>query len=444
MSVVQKAREHLRIVRLEMENFKRIRAISICPDGNVVEIRGENGSGKSSILDGLWAVFEGKGVIQSRPIRDGEDRGFVKVTLSNGMVGTRTFKRKPDGQSFTTDLKFESADGARFSGPQEMFNALIGELSFDPLEFARSDKKTQFDKVKALVPGVDFDKIEGLDAADRSKRTEINALAKEKRAQAGPSIPNAPTARIDEAALIDEMQRSVEHNGAIERERANRSETLRRISLMEQATANAAAEIETLRRRIEDLLTVEAVERAGIATTRAAYDALPALAEPIDATAVRAQLDAAKIANAAFDKQAQRNAMIVQAELAEMDSEDLTAAIKKREADKQAAIAKAGIPVAGVSFGDGEILLRGVPFDQGSDAEQLIASIELAAALDPTLRVMRVKEASLLDKKSMAIVHRLAGEHDFQIWTECVAHGETTGFIIEDGALRAPRLQAAE
>ena len=49
----------MKIVSLEAENYKRLKAVEITPDGNMVVIGGRNAQGKSSVLDAIWAALGG-------------------------------------------------------------------------------------------------------------------------------------------------------------------------------------------------------------------------------------------------------------------------------------------------------------------------------------------------------------------------------------------------
>ncbi len=44
----------MKIVQLQAENVKRLKAVEISPEGHIVEITGRNGQGKSSVLDAIW------------------------------------------------------------------------------------------------------------------------------------------------------------------------------------------------------------------------------------------------------------------------------------------------------------------------------------------------------------------------------------------------------
>jgi recombinational DNA repair ATPase RecF len=63
----------MKIIELQAENVKRLRAVTITPEGNIVEISGRNGQGKTSVLDAIWWAVSGTTHIQAVPIRKGEN-----------------------------------------------------------------------------------------------------------------------------------------------------------------------------------------------------------------------------------------------------------------------------------------------------------------------------------------------------------------------------------
>jgi hypothetical protein len=88
------------------------------------------------------------------------------------------------------------------------------------------------------------------------------------------------------------------------------------------------------------------------------------------------------------------------------------------------------------------VLLNELPFEQASDAERLSASVRIAAALAPKLRVIRIRDGSLLDDSSMALLRQFAQDHDFQMWIERVDSTGAVGFVIEDGHVRKAEVAA--
>jgi hypothetical protein len=86
-----------------------------------------------------------------------------------------------------------------------------------------------------------------------------------------------------------------------------------------------------------------------------------------------------------------------------------------------------------LTFGDNDILLDGLPFSQASTARKIRVSTALLMALKPELRVLLVREGSLLDDEARAALEADAREHDFVVLMECVGAGDGSGIVIEDG-----------
>lgn len=121
-------------------------------------------------------------------------------------------------------------------------------------------------------------------------------------------------------------------------------------------------------------------------------------------------------------------------------------AMEAREQARLDAIGKAEMPIPGLSFGDGVVTFNGLPLNQASDAEQLMISTAIAAALNPKLRVIRIRDGSLLDDDAMVRLAAFAEERDMQIWIERVDGSGTVGIVMEDGHVKgaAPEAVAAE
>lgn len=419
----------MKIVQLQAENVKRLKAVEISPEGHIVEITGRNGQGKSSVLDAIWWALAGTTHIQAVPIRKGENEARIRLDLGEIKV-VRTFRKRED-QTFTTSIAVESTDGARYPSPQRMLDGLLGALSFDPLAFTRMDGKAQLEALKRFVPGVDFEAIERANKADYDRRTDVNRQVRALRAQASAIIvpPDVPAARIDDAALVAEMERAGEHNALIERRRAGREAAAAEVKRLDAEAERIRAEIAVLNDRLRDTAGTADQKRGQLANA----EALP---KPIDTAALRERIADASRANAALARHEERARVEAQATEAETQSAALTKAIEERVAAKREAIAKAELPVPGLGFGDDEILLDGVPFDQASSAEQLRTSVAIAMAANPKLRVIRVQDGSLLDEEAMRILAEMAQAADYQVWIEVVQSGRSAAIVIEDGSVK--------
>ncbi len=359
---------------------------------------------------------------------------------------TRRFTRQED-ETFTTAITVENAEGARFGEPQKVLSSLLGALAFDPLQFVRMEPKEQVKTLRAMVPDVDFVMIDAANAADYSKRTELGRTEKSLRAQADAiHVPEGtPTAAIDEAALVAKLEQAGGHNASIERLKAIRQNSQNEIAKATQYRTRDVEELEALKDRMADLEARIAGGATLIRQLEEELAGLPPLPQPIDTSDVRREIEMARYTNTNV-RAASTKAQLAQRALeAEVAAGKLTKAIAVRLAQVADAVNKAQLPVPGLSFGDGQVLLNGLPFDQASSAEQLRASMAIAMAGNPKLQVIRVKDGSLLDEEGLRIVAEMAEEHGFQVWMERVETSGKVGFVIEDGALKsAPVLQAAE
>src|ERR1700685_2299474 len=73
--------DDLRIYELRAENFKRLSAITIRPDGSVIVISGRNGQGKTSAIDAIAVAIGGKKAAPAEPIRKGQDKAEINLDL---------------------------------------------------------------------------------------------------------------------------------------------------------------------------------------------------------------------------------------------------------------------------------------------------------------------------------------------------------------------------
>lgn len=418
----------MRILELKAENFARLKAVTIRPDGALVQITGANDAGKSSALGAIWACLKGRAAAPPVPIRKGAEEARIQLELGRERTQlkvTRTFATNDAGE-LTTSVAVVS-DGRRItSKPQALLDAVLGEFAIDPLAFARMPAKDQFDRIKALVPGFDFATV----AAERERlynaRTDANRQEKTARA-AGDSVvlpPGPEPKAVDVSASIDALQAAGATNQQITAERAERRRR-------QTAIDGWLDEAEQLRARAAGLEAKAKTEQAGL-------DALPALGEPVDTEALRAGIAAAESTNAVRAKHAIRRDHHAAADQWAAKSAAYTAGIDALNREKQDAIEAAKIPVDGLSFGDGVVLLNGLPFAQAAMSQKLRASTQLAIALNDrpdALRLVTIDEGSELDSHSLAALEELAEQHDFQIILTRVDESGAVGFVLEDGAL---------
>lgn len=405
----------LRIVRLTAENVKRLKAVEITPDGDLVTITGRNAQGKSSVLDAIWLALGGGAASKAttRPVRDGEDHARVTLDLGELPV-TREWK----GDRST--LTVASADGATYNSPQRVLDALVGRLSFDPLAFTRLSAREQRESLLDLVDlNVDLASLDAQRKALYDERTEVGRQGKA-IGDVPPVDETLPSAEQSASDLIAQIRAAEERRRDIDRARADLDLLVKRGTEVTEAIARLQAELHHLGQQ-------HAAEQVRL-------DAAPA---PADTAALETQLADVEATNAriranaaARDKQAAHAALYERyAALGDQISE--------LDQAKARALASATFPVEGLGFDETGVTFKGVPFSQASSAEQIRVSLAMAMALNPTLRVIRILDGSLLDDDSMQMVADAAKEGGYQVWIERVSDPSESAIVIEDGEVSA-------
>ena len=431
----------MKIIKLEAQNVKRLKAVTIEPNGNMIVIGGENGNGKSSTLDAILYGMGGKSAICKEPLRRGEKKGQTVITTDT-LVIKRTFTEGGGGT-----LTVENKEGASYKSPQAILDALVGEIAFDPLSFANEEGK-QLERLKRLV-GLDFSKQDAERKALYDERTAVNreykaALARFNAAPKQDVPPDTQPEKVDVAALMREFDSAQAVNAASAKKR-NDLEDIR------TATKDLDADIRDIKKRIEDL-QAELYEmertRAGLvnegADLEAVVDALVDTdTQPIKDRIASAQAindsirDRAEARSTAIRANAEKDRLKVESDAKQAESEAITARIDAVDRQKAEALAGAKFPIPGLSFDDTGVIYNGLPLEQASDAEKLRVSVAIGLAMNPELKVLLIRNGSLLDENSLRMVAEMAEAADAQVWMERVGHGKECSVIIEDGMVKA-------
>lgn len=405
----------MKIIELKSSNIKKIKAVELQLDDkqNLVLITGRNGQGKTSLIDSIWYALGGKKAAQDKPIRDGEEKGEIIIDL-DGYIITRTFTDKG------SYLKVTNKEGAAYSNPQEFLDFIIGNLSFDPLAFSRLDARKQVSELTKVV-GLD---LSGLDEK-KKKLTEDRVIV----GREGKSLAQHSEEHIKNAGMLkDEKEVSVaELSKQLEKENAKHNAYINAQNQM----VNTKLDIENCKNQIVKLqnsikvLENDIKEREKIEDTK------------IDITELKTQIDSAETVNSKIReaKRVLEDAVKVSAKKKEYI--DLTDKIKAVDEDKAKKLSEAKMPVKGLSWEEDKVLYNKIPYNQISAAEQLRVSMAIAMASNPKLKVILIRDGSLLDKDNMKVIGEMAQDKDFQVWLEIIKDDGNVGIYIEDGTVKS-------
>ena len=408
----------MHIIALDAENVKRLRAVHIEPDGNVVIVGGRNAQGKSSIFDGIAATLGGKRLAPEVAVRRGADKGTFALDLGDLHV-RRTFT--PDGGS---RLVVKRANGDKPGSPQDLLDDLVGAIAFDPLVFLR-DKARRQQMLQQLV-GIDSDAYKSEMQAAAAKRTAANRETKRLETLiTAISIPDdLPDEPVSPAALLAQMEEIEAANAAVAEQAAQRDGLRRelyqqqeKVAAMRRALDAATECLAQLERQVQQ------------------HDAEP-LPPSTDVTVIRDQIADAERINAGIREREKLAELQTQLGTARAQAIAAQADLTRIADNAQAAIKRAHLADGLELNAFGELELHGLPLSQASSAEQLRLAVGLGIAANPDLRIMLIRDGSLLDDDSLRIIHEMADAADYQVWIERVGTAGAT-VVIEDGAIAA-------
>jgi DNA repair exonuclease SbcCD ATPase subunit len=425
------------ITKLEVDNFKRIKVARIEPDGSpTVIIGGRNQQGKTSLLDAIEAALGGKKHAPEEPIRKGEKKSRI-VVETDELTVTRTFT--PKGSQL--EVKPNEAGAIKMTSPQKVLDGLNSTLTFDPLEFGRMDPKKQT-KVLRELAGIDLDHLDEIRKKYETERRDIGRdLDKSKGALAKlPAAKEADPNAMSVSEIVAEIDRREKANGEratkrgdLEALRARDQTTIGRMTTLRERIRELEAELLESRERfdgLQDELDLLETDGKRLAAEVAALPPNEPVAE------LKAQLkDAENAAGRAAE--ASRRADL-EKEVADYTAryDHLTDQLKACDDNRDQAIIEARYPIKGLEAQDEGVYLNGLPWQQASGAEALAASVAIGLALNPKLKILLIRDASLLDQENLKLVADMAAEAGAQLWLERVSEGDEVSVIIEDGMVK--------
>jgi hypothetical protein len=202
-------------------------------------------------------------------------------------------------------------------------------------------------------------------------------------------------------------------------------------------------EVAELRARADVLETSANRRSANIHSMREELDAAPPVPDAIDTAGLLTEMAKARDTNNYIRERQRRQEYEAEAELKTQKETALTEAMRLHKEERRTLIATAAMPVPGltVEIGDDDkrkqrVLFGGVPFQQLSQGQQIKISAAIAMAGNPKIRVIWVRNGSLLDRTNRRILYEAVAGRGYQLLIEFTDDDPQTGIIIEEGFAR--------
>ncbi len=414
----------VKISSLELENVKRIKAVQLIPaPSGLTVIGGDNGQGKTSVLDAIAWALGGDRFRPSAPQREGSlVPPRIHLELSNGLVVERAGKNSA--------LKVIDPAGQR--GGQQLLNMFVDELALNLPKFMASSNRDKAETLLRII-GVG-DRLHALESQERqlySQRHTIGQVADQKRKYAKEmpfytGVPKEPVSAFD---LIQRQQDILAVNGENQRKRRMvaqlQADFVRQQEWVDKLEEDLKQALEDLARIREDLDIAhkDAMDLQDMSTAQIEEDL-----RNIDALniKIRANCDREKAEQEAEHYTAQYDELTDKLEAVRQEKRDLLAGAK--------------LPLEGLSVEDGELTYQGKKWDGMSGADQLRVSTAIVRALNPRCGFVLVDKLEQMDMKTLTDFAAWLQQEGLQVIATRVSKGSECAVIIEDGALQPEEL----
>jgi hypothetical protein len=428
----------IRILKAEIKNFKSIDYKQIDIDGRSLIIAGPNQAGKSTMIQALMSPVDSK-YIPIEPIKEGEEKGSVSIVIGGSLdgepvkydIGVHFTPGNKRGKLTMTDLN----GGAKLKdGIKGAIDQLVGNISFDIMEFIRmgvtstgkvskEGVKKQIEILKGLMP---LEVVKQLGELDRErltiyeKRTDLNREIKffgNQVIEAGYSQEDIDkySKRLDTVEIIQKIDEAKETNERLVKSHEFVNDTANFINDAEEEIKELQTQIELKRKEIKERQELDVKYQKYI--ERNAQK---------DITWLQEQLANVSEHNTHHEKVKQVEENNKQAREKRDEAEAITQRIKAIDKEKKEIFSSAKMPVKGLAFDEDTVTFRGLPLSDGNiSTSQLIGiGLRVGMALNPNLRLLVVRDGSLLDDQTMQYILGMCEKHGYQLLIEVVKSDE--------------------
>ena len=417
----------VKIMALEAENVKRIKAVALTPSPTgLTLVGGNNNQGKTSVLDALAWALGGDRFRPDAAQRDGAVApAHLKVKLSNGVV----VERKGKNASLTV-----TDPTGRRSG-QQLLNAFVEPLALDLPRFMEATDKEKADILLRIIGiGTELHTRDMEIKALYDKRTFTGQLAAQKKhfAEELISYPDAPEEPVSASDLIRQQQEILARNGENQRKR-NQLDKL----IDEKNQLNFT--LRDLDEKIEDLKEeYEQTQAKFTDLEKQIFQARKSAAQLQDEST--AELEASIRGIEEINQKVRANLEKSRAEdeaaRYASDYDKLTEAITRKRADRMALLNGADLPLPELSVEDGALTYKGKHWRDMSGSDQLRVAAAIVRRLNPDCGFVLLDKLEQMDMTTLQEFSAwLEAEHLQAIATR-VSTGSECQIIIEDGMVK--------
>ncbi len=411
----------IKITRMEIENVKRVRAVTLEPsETGLTVIGGRNGQGKTSVLDAIVWALGGEKYRPTAPKReDSTVPPHIRIQLSNGLVIERA--------GVNSTLKVIDPTGVRAG--QKLLDSFVEQFALDLPQFLTASDR---DKAIALLRILGLDErlaqLENDEKIAYDRRRTIGQIADQKTKYANEMsyYPTAPAGLVSASELIRQQQAILAKNGANER--------------LRQRKTQLAKELEGLNQQCAELQKcMEATQESYAIACRDADDLRDENTAELEHNIATIE-ETNRMVRANLDRSRAED----EAQIYRDQYQQLTDQIEKARQAKRELLNSADMPLPDLTIADGILLYRGQAWDCMSSAEQLRVGTAIVRRLNPECGFVLLDKLEQMDVDTMRVFGDWLEAEGLQAIATRVSTGDECSIVIEDGQITATKESSDE
>lgn len=421
----------VKIASLELENVKRIKAVRLVPtEKGLTVIGGNNGQGKTSVLDAIAWALGGDRYRPSSPERDGSVvPPRIRIVLNNGLVVERAGKNSA--------LRVTDPTGHR--GGQQLLNSFVEELALNLPKFMEASGKEKADTLlKIIGVGDQLYLLENKEKQLYNQRLTIGRIAdqKAKYAKEMPFYDGVPETPVSAMELIQRQQEILLRNAENQKKRS-------RVQELAQQIRQAEKTLEDQTDRLRRLLEEQTQTQYKLDRLREDFQEAQKTAQELqdESTAqLEADLQNIDAINIKVRANLDREKAEAEAQGYSRQYDALTEELEKTRQEKYELLHGARMPLETLSVEDGELTYRGKRWDGMSGSEQLKVSAAIVRELNPRCGFVLLDKLEQMDLSTLQEFGAWLEKENLQAIATRVSTGGECSVIIEDGSTQAEPL----
>jgi hypothetical protein len=426
-------KEGLKILDVEIENFKNISKMSVDFGGKSAIILGRNQTGKSSFLQAIASSMDSS-VIPMEPITKGEERSTIEVVIG-GILGGEKVKYTL-ATYFTPSNKkgrvvVMDEDDNTVSGGRAIIDSIIGNIGFDMFEFIKMGKtstgrvsekgvREQIDILKGLMSQEGLEalgdvEMEMVDTSDT--RTEMNTEIK------------YLTEHVKHAYDQDELNKYSKPKDAapVKAKMQSIGDQIEKWNKASRFKTDSFEREQELLKTIEDSKFIIQQAEQEIVKCKETFVKVSKFLEKnptkpsIDS--LTEELDAITSHNGECKKVTELEGNNTVLREKKEQYEALGEKLKGLKDKKKEVFSKFPLPVKNLAFDEDSITYDGLPLnsEQINTATLIGVGVKVSMAMNPNLKLVVIKDGSLLDKTMIDKVLKICDKFDYQVLIEKVS-----------------------